>query len=293
MKKEIVNYMRRKDYKSFKKAVLAGMTYDDYIQLFGQTIIQMPVNRTGIGVFINSIYASDIRWVNLISTKYLVELLMGYGYQEELDEYLMGQEYYLQVYYRYAENYPLNSEGTIFRLMELMIDYHSNIRSKVGIEDIHVLFKYKFLHHYTKNLTFETSSRANRMYVQWGQYLRQFSVELQEEYAQQYQEAQDIHKGIRRQYSWLNVKENKEQQRVKELRERQLDCQYCTFNDHRVENNYTVGEQRHVYRLEEDEDGQNVLLLTCQDKGVTVTLTAKFCIHCGRDIEGPYNQVDY
>lgn len=113
----MVEYMRDGSYMAFRKAVSAGMGYEDYLTISGETILPVGINQ--VRGFMKYILSQDVRWVNLVDVDVLVLSLLQGDYSRELDEYL-----------------TTNSGFTINRV------YTSEVEVREGIGTLHGIYNF-------------------------------------------------------------------------------------------------------------------------------------------------------
>lgn len=278
----MVNYIRDGSYMSFRKAVSAGMGYEDYLTISGETILPVGINQ--VRGFMKYILTQDVRWMNLVTVDVLVLCLLQGDYSRELDEYL-----------------TTNSGVTINRVYTSEVEVREGIDTLHGIYnliyklwefknqgDICTVLTYKFLMHHMGRIRL-VSDKDMFMLDEIVKGLdRLLKGTLTDgAYTEEVQQYKKVMGELNNEILRIQGKIDRGKELAGYIRDKKLECNYCPT---------TMGEEityleqgvQYINRLKYT-GSKNVIHTIISMGTKRVEMDSEFCRHCGRHVdEGMY-----
>lgn len=278
----MVKYIRDGSYMAFRKAVSAGMGYEDYLTISGETILPVGINQ--VRGFMKYILSQDVRWVNLVDVDLLVLCLLQGDYSRELDEYL-----------------TTNREVTINRVYTWNVEVREGIGTLHGIYnliyklrefknqgDIRKVLSYKFLIHHMGSIRIVSEQDMFNLDAIVKEVERLLLRSLMRgEYTEEVQQYKKVEEKLNNEILRIQGKIDRGKELAGYIKDKKLECNYCPT---------TMGEEityleqgiQYINRLKYT-DSKKVLHTVISLGTNRVEMDSEFCRHCGRHVdEGMY-----
>ena len=278
----MVKYIRDGSYMAFRKAVSAGMGYEDYLTISGETIL--PVGIKQVRGFMKYILPQDVRWMNLVTVDVLVLCLLQGEYSRELDEYLTTNSGFTINRVYTSEVEVREGIGTLHGIYNLI----NKLREFKNQGDIYKVLTYKFLMHHMGHIRIVSEQDMFMLDEIVKGLDRLLLGSLTDgEYTEEVEQYKKIMGELNNEILRIQAKIDRGKELAKYIKYKKLECNYCptTTGD---EITYIEQGVQYINRIKYM--GSKKVLHTVISQGTKrVEMDSEFCRHCGRHVdEGMY-----
>lgn len=274
----MVKYIRDGGYMAFRKAVSAGMGYEDYLTISGETILPVGINQ--VRGFMKYILSKDVRWVNLVDVDVLVLCLLQGDYSRELDDYLTTNSGFTFNRVYTSEVVVRDGIGTLHGINNFLY----KLREFKNQGDIGKMITYKFLMHHMGRIRIASEKDMFLFHGIVKGIDRLLMGSLTDgEYTEEVEQYKKIKGELNNEILRIQEKIDREKELAGYIMDKKLECNYCPT---------TTGEE--ISYLEQGVQYINCLKYTGSKKVLhtiislgtkRVEMDSEFCRHCGRHVD--------
>ena len=274
----MVKYIRDGSYMSFRKAVSAGMGYEDYLTISGETMLPVGINQ--VRGFMKYILSQDVRWVNLVDVDVLVLSLLQGEYSRELDEYLTANSGFTFNRVYSSEVVVREGIGTLHGIYNFIY----KLREFKNQGDIGKVLTYKFIRHHMGRIRIASEKDMFNLYEIVKGVDRLLKGSLTDgSYTEEVEQYKKIMGELNNEILRIQGKIDREKELAGYIMDKKLECNYCPT---------TTGEE--ISYLEQGVQYINCLKYTGSKNVIHTVISqgtkrfemdSEFCRHCGRHVD--------